>query len=520
MKRQSRLCVLLVLVSLLALVTPLLSATGQRASAFPAAPFAGSVSSSFVVNTTDDNDDGVCNATHCSLREALAAAGALAGADTVMFSIPTSDPGYDPVTGVWTIRPLSSYNVLQQTTVDGGLAGPVGAQWPRIEMDGVLTPAGYTGLRLYADVTLRNVTVNRFQYGIWIVGNNVLVDGCYAGTDATGSFAKPNGQDGILVQNAVTGATIQFSLLSGNNGSGIRMFGASTSGNRIRANLIGTNAAGAAVIANGASGIWLQSGVHDNDVQYNLVSGNAWQGIHLTDAGTNGNILANNRIGVDFGGLSPLPNGTFGVAFFNGPSNNTLGPDNLIAHNGQDGVLVDGSNSFTSTLGNRITANSITSNGEQGIDAMRGGNSELTLPTIASVSAGTVSGTACALCIVEVFSDGADEGAIFEGTTTASAGGAWSFTASNGLSGPNVTATATDSAGNTSEFSAPAALAPGATPTRTRTATATRTRTATATATATRTRTATATTTRTPTRTATPTRWPHNIHLPVVVRLT
>ena len=74
-----------------------------------------------VVNSTNDVDDGVCNATHCSLCEALAAAGSHPGPDTVTFNIPTTDPGYDPATGVWTIRPNDGYLVPEDTTVDGAI---------------------------------------------------------------------------------------------------------------------------------------------------------------------------------------------------------------------------------------------------------------------------------------------------------------------------------------------------------------------------------------------------------------
>ena len=43
----------------------------------------------FVVNTTDDTTDGTCNVAHCSLREALAAAGSAVGAPHVInFAIP------------------------------------------------------------------------------------------------------------------------------------------------------------------------------------------------------------------------------------------------------------------------------------------------------------------------------------------------------------------------------------------------------------------------------------------------
>jgi CSLREA domain-containing protein len=44
----------------------------------------------FTVNTTSDTDDGACDETHCSLREAVNAANALSGDDTIAFSLPPS----------------------------------------------------------------------------------------------------------------------------------------------------------------------------------------------------------------------------------------------------------------------------------------------------------------------------------------------------------------------------------------------------------------------------------------------
>ena len=473
-----------------------------------------------VVNTTDDTDDGTCNAAHCSLREALAAAGSHPGPDTIAFNILTTDPGYNPATGVWTIQPTTGYNVPSGTTVDGtiatALAGEGSASRPGIEIDGTtLAQLGITGLWLYDGVTLRGLVVNHFQYGIWVDSANVTIEGCYVGTDPTGTSAKPNGVDGILVASGATGAVIQGNLLSGNNGSGVRLFGDTTTGNTLRNNRVGTNAAGTAALPNGYDGIRLHASAHDNIIEQNLVSGNNGIGVHLLDAGTNSNIVRNNRIGTDAGGTVALANGTFGVAFFNGPRNNVVGPGNLVAYNGLDGVLVDGADSFTSTVGNTITANSITANGRRGIYNFRGGNMGLTPPTITSVAAGTIYGTACSNCVIEVFSDAADEGAIYEGTTTANAAGNWTFTKPGGLTGPYVTATATDGQGNTSEFSAPVSLGP--TPTVTATPTVTRTASPTVTPTPTGTPPPTATPTATPTGTVSPTPG-HRIYLPIVLK--
>jgi len=158
-----------------------------------------------------------------------------------------------------------------------------------------------------------------------------------------------------------------------------------------------------------------------------------------------------NYIGADATGTAALPNGGYGIRLQAGAHHNTIGPDNLISFNNSDGVQVGGS----VTRGNTISRNKIHSNGSKGILLSNGGNDGLAAPVITTASATQVSGTACSNCTVEVFSDAEGEGAIYEGTTAADASVNWSLTKPGGLTGPYVTATATDADGNTSEFSAP-----------------------------------------------------------------
>ena len=54
-------------------------------------PLGRSAASTVVVDTTDDGDDGTCNPTHCSLREAINEANDHAGPDTLAFNIPSDD---------------------------------------------------------------------------------------------------------------------------------------------------------------------------------------------------------------------------------------------------------------------------------------------------------------------------------------------------------------------------------------------------------------------------------------------
>jgi hypothetical protein len=71
---------------------------------------------------------------------------------------------------------------------------------------------------------------------------------------------------------------------------------------------------------------------------------------------------------------------------------------------------------------------------------------------VATVQMG-VSGMACPGCTVEIFSDEENEGRVYEGSAIADDSGYWMWTGT--LTGPYVTATATDEVGNTSAFSLP-----------------------------------------------------------------
>ena len=84
--------------------------------------------------------------------------------------------------------------------------------------------------------------------------------------------------------------------------------------------------------------------------------------------------------------------------------------------------------------------------------------------SLARVTTTTVSGSACALCRVEVFTDTSDEGKDFLGATTAGSNGLFSQSiAPAAQPGRHITATHTDSNGNTSPF-APAVSVPTAAP--------------------------------------------------------
>ncbi len=157
---------------------------------------------------------------------------------------------------------------------------------------------------------------------------------------------------------------------------------------------------------------------------------------------------------------SIINNGDNGVQIGGGASGNVIGPGNVVAYNGGHGIGVYNPDS----LHNTITQNSIHDNDGMGIDLGDGGNTELAAPLITDFDqgGGIVTGTACPGCTVEVFSDSSDEGEVYEGQTAADGAGNFVFNKCAPLTGPHLTATATDMAGNTSEFSSPA-VPPGPT---------------------------------------------------------
>jgi hypothetical protein len=204
--------------------------------------------------------------------------------------------------------------------------------------------------------------------------------------------------------------------------------------------------------------------------QGNIIAGNAI-GINIVQ-GASGNIITGNIIGADASGEqeSSYDGNDRGISItinvaitnvYSEPSNNIIGPDNIIAFNRlaiEIGLPEhdEGSVYNIETVNNTITANKIFNNGDLMI-IYGASNNGVSPPRIISVNlvAGTVRGSACPGCMVEIFSDRGYQGEIFEGRVQADENGNFSFEAGKRLTGPNITATATDENGNTSEFSAP-----------------------------------------------------------------
>ena len=296
-----------------------------------------------------------------------------------------------------------------------------------------------------------NITEPEFQHGIVIESDYNIIRGLQiVGFTDAGVALNPGSQYNVIGGDRIIGdgPLGQGNLISGNH-FGIGMWEARTSHNTIQGNYIGVTLDGIAAWGNPGGGIH-SNGAAQNLIVDNVISGNESVGIMLCCVEYGRNTVIDNLIGVGPGGIH-LGNGEAGI-IIDRTRYNVLGPGNIIAYNLGDAISFGGDVPY-----NTVTQNSIHDNDGRGIVITSPDPSTPQPPTILNfdLDAGIVSGMACANCIVEIFSDGDDEGAIFEGQAVADSNGAFTFEKGVPLTGPFLTATATDPDGSTSEFSPP-----------------------------------------------------------------
>ncbi len=310
------------------------------------------------------------------------------------------------------------------------------------------------------------------------------IQGNLVGTDATGTKALGNGQDGIYVSSP-TGVLIggtgagAGNVIANNGGNGINTFPSAT-GLTIQGNYIGTDVTGTLAMGNAKTGIyiWSPSNVLIGGTTPgagNVISNSGGDGIDTFTTGQTLTIEGNN-IGTDVTGLQAMGNGGSGV---NATIANvtiggtTAGAGNIIAYNGFKSATVHLAGVLITASPVSVFGNSIFGNAAKGINLDGGeGNFGEPAPTLTSASSSTTSATivgtltaapSTTYTIQFYASNGADaakfaEGQTYLGSTTVTTNGSGQVNISFAVpapipSGQLVTATATDPSGNVSEFS-------------------------------------------------------------------
>ncbi|MBI2874344.1 MAG: right-handed parallel beta-helix repeat-containing protein [Firmicutes bacterium] len=193
-----------------------------------------------------------------------------------------------------------------------------------------------------------------------VTGNRII--GNHIGLDAPGTAVLGRQGTGIFIQsstrNIVGGpAAADRNVISGNARAGVSLMGGWTRENRLEGNYIGTDAGGRLALGNDSSGVTIE-GSADNVLAGNLISGNGFNGVIISDPGASGNAVIGNLIGTDAGGVNPLPNGGEGVGVnesFNRVGGTAPGEGNVISGNQDYGVRVG----WLSTTGAVVIGNFI-----------------------------------------------------------------------------------------------------------------------------------------------------------------
>jgi hypothetical protein len=368
------------------------------------------------------------------------------------------------------------------------------------------------------DSTVRGLIINNFgQAGIALdsAGGNTI-EGNWIGLDSSGTAAAGNSLAGVRTTDS-PGNTIggpapgQRNVISGNGGAGelaglLIDFGSPNQ--LVPGNYFGTDPSGAVGMGNSTA-----IAAHESSPG-NMLGGPAAGAGDVISAGieaglrlnSDNNVVQGNLIGTDASGGAALGNGGFGVGVFSASGNliggTSPGTGNVIAYNAGDGVRVtDSSATGNSVLGNSIFSNdklgvdlggfvpgSGVSGGQGGIiiggefvdgptgndagDTDSGPNNLQNFPVITSaepgdtVIRGVLNSEPLSSYRIEFFLNGqADPSGFGEGQTFLGSATLETDVIGHGKSellltdplpgGALVTATATDAAGNTSEFSKP-----------------------------------------------------------------
>jgi titin len=339
--------------------------------------------------------------------------------------------------------------------------------------------------------------------GVFLAGagavNNVI-QGNLVGTALGGATVLSNGVAGVGLSgaglNLVGGALAEAgNLISGNGDSGVFLKSGAW-GNSVEGNRIGTDATGMIGMGNYSEGVYVNL-ANSNNILGNVIASNGTWAVLLDRSSWN--VVQGNKMGTAVDGTTPLgnaarlgsgPNRFPVIELTSGSANNQVGGysagmGNIIANApAHNGTLYAGIRMRAGATNNLISGNSIFANAGLGIDlnnymadandacdADAGANNAQNFPVLTAAVTGngtairgTLNGAASTAFRLEFFASpacdslGNGEGQVYLGSwmvaTTAGCGA--SFVATLGPNVPLswvVTATATDPAQNTSEFS-------------------------------------------------------------------
>ncbi|MEO6028038.1 MAG: right-handed parallel beta-helix repeat-containing protein [Candidatus Binatia bacterium] len=351
------------------------------------APSAGAAT--FVVNSTLDLDHPSCGAVigACTLRDAMSAAVATPGLDTIAFDPAVFPPGDPSVITVSIATPVLTDPA--GTIVDGAGAGVViQSSFPIVQEFDALVFASGPGAPL-AKVRVANLTLLQFRgAGIVVCG------GAYPACD--GDVVKPVIENVVVASNVeaaglriegrdVTKARLMNVVARGNGHAGIQLEADRT--------LSGTRIDGCTALddgqTNGASGILLEAGetIAGTSINDSISVGNGGVGFRLRSEGTlsktkltrvvaTRNLASGIQVfgvgatsGIAITDATTVANGFEGIALTGGSMSGTTIKNAVTNRNGDEGIRLS---PFDDLAGAKLTGVRAVGNGQDGIATPQG----------------------------------------------------------------------------------------------------------------------------------------------------
>lgn len=346
------------------------------ADASAAAVLAPAAVATFTVTNTNDTGPG-------SFRQAIYDANDAAGETKIVFDLPSTDPGRDPVTGAFVFEPQLDphgnfyHNLLPSVTAStitiDGYTQPGAHPNTRTDGDDAVilirihathADAGSVGLHfsLNDTATVRGIATTGFTLAAPIPGQDAVygamgidfsspagfVEGNFSGTDETGTVAMANrigfwlGNAGVIPRTNETfgGTTPQArNLAAGNLVWNLAVF-ANAFRAVVQGNFLGTDVTGTTPLGNASDGLGSDSGElligGTAPGAGNLIAG-SHVNIDLNDQFGYGivedNLIQGNLLGTDVTGTKRIAGSDAGVGIQVQPTANTIGGTTPAARN-------------------------------------------------------------------------------------------------------------------------------------------------------------------------------------------
>jgi hypothetical protein len=219
------------------------------------------------------------------------------------------------------------------------------------------------------NIIAHNVISRNVLYGIFVGGINSagnMIRRNTIGLNALGTAKAPNGSHGVYITGGVEGNIVggyygeegYRNTISGNGGHGVYISGSGVDVyNCVRYNYIGVDTAGSGShnVGNSGSGIVIDGGARDTSIVSNVIAGNGEHGVLVSGNGTDGNFVNGNTIGADAQVTMSVPNGKHGVAIYDGAASSVS--FNVIVGSSWSGVAIvnsDGSEVAYNAIGTNV----------------------------------------------------------------------------------------------------------------------------------------------------------------------